>query len=125
MKCPSRRNSLPNETLSCTSTAWCGERNFSNSRAERMKNAQSSLRYSVIAPGAMSPGRRGVPGGSSGIVTAPVDGLEALARRLQHGLERLEQPLGLVGVVRGVVAHVHVHGDEPGLGPGMDGDVRL
>src|SRR6478672_4514025 len=103
MKWPSSRNSLPNDTLSCTSTAWCGERNFSNSRAERMKNAQSSDRYSVIAPGAISPGRRP----ASSLIAAPaMDRLEALALRLQHGLERLEQPLGLVRVVGGVVADV-------------------
>src|SRR6476469_5840001 len=121
MKCPSSRNSLPNETLSCTSTAWCGERNFSNSRADRMKNAQSSLRYSAIAPGAMSPGRRA----ASLIAASAPDRLEALALGLQHGLERREQPLGLVGVVRGVVAHVDVHRDEAGFGPRVDGDVRL
>src|SRR5436305_4444971 len=127
MKCPSRRNSLPNGTVSCTSTAWKGERNFSNSRAERTTNAHSSVRYSVITPGAMSPGgfAARAPGLSSwrdGSVIAPstADRLEALAGGLEHALERVEQALRLVAVVRGVVAHVHVDGDEARLGPRMD-----
>ncbi len=53
MKQPSSRNSLPNGTLSCTSTVWNGDLNFSYCRDERMKKPQSSVRNSAMAPGAM------------------------------------------------------------------------
>src|SRR6185503_10897454 len=120
MKWPSRRKSLPNGTVSWTSTAWKGERNFSNSRADRTKNAQSSVRYSVIRPGPTSPGCL-----ASGIPTPAANRLEALARGLERGLERREEALGLAGVVGGVVAHVDVDRDEAGLRPRMNRQMRL
>jgi hypothetical protein len=53
MKQPSRRNNFPKGTVSWTSTVWYGEVNRSYWCAVRTKNPQSSVRNSVIAPGAM------------------------------------------------------------------------
>ena len=53
MKWPSSRNSLPNGTVSWTSTVWYGELKRSYWRALRTKKPQSSVMNSVIAPGAM------------------------------------------------------------------------
>src|SRR5512147_2660156 len=121
MKCPSRRNSLPKGTVSWTSTAWYGERNFSNWRAERMKKPHSSVRYSVIAPGAMSPPAPGLP--DSGIASAAVDRVEARARGLERRFERAEELVCLVGVVGRQVADVDVDGDEAVFWPRVDREV--
>src|SRR3569623_524772 len=132
MKWPSRRNSFPNGTVSCTSTAWNGERNFSNSRAERTKNAHSLVRYSVMAPGAMSSGCfvpvASLPGSwldGSVIASSAPDRLEMLARGLERALERIEQPLRLVGIVGRVVALVDVDRHEPRFGPRVDRQMRF
>ena len=54
MKQPSRRKSLPNGTVSCTSTVWNGEREALVLRAPmRTKKPHSSVRNSVMAPGAI------------------------------------------------------------------------
>src|SRR5512146_2318136 len=91
-----------------------------------MKNPHSSVRYSVIAPGAMSPPAL-LPGGlpDSGILSPAVDRVEARARRLERGLERAEQPVGLVGVVGREIADVDVDGDEAVLRPRVDREVRF
>src|SRR5512140_2973087 len=83
-----------------------------------MKKPQSSVMCSVIAPGARSP-----PG--SVILPTAMDRLEARALGLQHRLELAKDALGLGGVVRRVVADVHVDGDEARLGPRVDGEVRF
>src|SRR5262245_4220067 len=118
MKWPSRRNSLPNGTLSWTSTSWNADRNFSSTAADRMKKPQSSVMYSVIAPGARSP-----PG--SGILPAAVNGLEPRSPRLQHRLELAEYSLSLRGVVGRVIADVDVDGHEARFRPRVDGEVRF
>src|SRR5664279_549843 len=126
MKWPSSRNSLPKAVLSWTSTAWTGERNFSYWREDRMKNAQSSVRYSVIAPGAISPGGGLTPSsGRSGILASAMDRLEMRALRTQRGLQHLEHLLGLRRVVRHQVADVDVHRDKGRLGPRVDRDMRF
>src|SRR6266498_5907587 len=121
MKWPSRRKSFPKSALSCTSTAWYGERKRSNSRAERTKNPQSSVRYSVMTPGAMSPPLPGV----SGIEAPAPDRMELRARGLERALERSKQPLRLRRVVGRVIAHVDVDRDEAVLGPRMDREMRF
>src|SRR6185437_13564806 len=119
MKWPSRRNSLPKATLSCTSTIWNGERNFSNACDDRMKKPQSSVRYSVIAPGAMSPGSR------SAIGSTALYGLETRALGLQHFFKRVEQRLGLARVVGRVIADVHVDRHRSDFRPSMNREMRF
>src|SRR5574337_992305 len=81
-----------------------------------MKVPQSPVTYSVITPGTRSP---------SVILPAAMNGLEALAARLQRRLDRGEHALGLAGIVGRVVAHVDVDGHESRFGPGVDREMRL
>src|SRR6478752_2806710 len=125
MKCPSRRNSFPNDTLSWTSTSWYGDRNASRVAADRTKKPQSSVICSVRIARARSSG-----GDSSCVIVdhlfaAAVNRLESLLPRLQRSLERLEHALGLERVVRRVVAHVDVDRHEPRFGPRMDREMRF
>ena len=68
-------------------------------RAERTKNPQSSVRYSVISPGrdVAARRRRRLPSG----ILASRDGSPGtcVRSRLQRAFERAEQPLGLRRVV--------------------------
>src|SRR4029079_17242056 len=105
MKCPSRRNSLPNGSLSCTSTSWYGERNASSLAFERTKTPHPSVMYSVRTRAARSP-----DGDASLLIfdqfqAAATNRLHALAVGRERLLERVEHALRLVGVVRRVVAH--------------------
>src|SRR5438067_9125853 len=89
-------------------------------RAERMKNPQSSVRYSVIAPGARS------PSGFLAVILAPAaDRLEARALRLQHRAQRTKDAVRLVAVVRGVVADVNVDCDKSRFRPRVDRQMRF
>src|SRR5262245_58227849 len=122
MKWPSSRNSLPNDTLSWTSTSWNAERNASSFADDRMKNPQSSVMCSVIAPGARSPSASVL---AAVTLAAAMNRLEPRALGLQDRLELAEHPFGLRSVVGRVVADVHVHGDKAGFGPRMHGEMRL
>src|SRR6476646_1280102 len=98
MKWPSRRKSLPNGTVSWTSTSWNAEANFSSCRADRMWNPQSAVSSSISA----SEGTRGVADGGglapSVILAAANDRLIFRALRLHRSLERAKQVLRLVAV---------------------------
>src|SRR5487761_292359 len=120
MKWPSSRNSLPNGTVSCTSTDCHGDRKLSRRPVERMNDPQSPVRYSVMTPGARSPGET-----SSVILAATVYGLEALAPRLECRLERGEHALRFDRVVRRVVAHVDIDRDKAGFRPSVNGEMGL
>src|SRR5690349_8538305 len=98
MKQPSSRKSLPNGTVSCSSTVWYGEVKRSYWRAVRTKKPRASVRNSVIAPGAMYPAGTS-SSCRSGIGAAAPDGLVARALRPQHGLQVAEHTLGLGRVV--------------------------
>src|ERR1700704_7140275 len=119
MKWPSRRNSVPNEAVSCTSIAWNGDWKCSNSRVERTKKPVSSVRYSVNTPGSRSEGL------SSGIAPAAVNGLEFRALRPHRVLHCAEQFFGLGRVVGRIVADVDVDRAEAVFGPGVDRQVRF
>src|SRR5206468_7910548 len=105
---------------SWTSTSWNAERNFSINRADRMKKPQSSVRYSVIAPGARSPS-----GGRAVILAPAANRLIACALRFQDFLQRAKHALRLAAVVGGVIADVDVDGDESGFRPRMNREMRF
>src|SRR6267142_713098 len=114
-----------------------------------MKNPQSSVMYSVIAPGARSPGslsRARSPGGSTdveescvaaasesdasggglgGILAPAPDRVIVRPLRLQHCLQRAKDALGLVCVVGRVIADVDVNSVEARFGPSVDREMRL
>src|SRR5690348_2293830 len=98
---------------------------------------QSSVRYSVITPGARSPDAaassvmrhrarsretRRFAGQKWRVrfLASAMDRVEACARRLQRPLEHLEYAFRLGRVVRRVVADVDVDRHEPDFGPRMD-----
>ncbi len=119
MKCPSRRNSLPKEVVSCTSTCWNGERKRSNSRVERTKIPLSSVEVLGENAGQKIAAaffrHRGPRGGSPGTS-------RAAGAALFH---RAEQLLRLGGIVGRVVADVHVDGHEAVLRPGVNRQMRF
>src|SRR5437762_13830979 len=85
-----------------------------------MKKPQSSVKYSVIAPGARS------PSGFLAVILAPAPyRLKARALRLQHRLQREKDTIRLVAVVSGVVADVNVDRDEARFGPRVNREMRL
>src|SRR5256885_17196994 len=120
MKWPSSRNSLPNGLESWTSTSWNAERNFSINRADRMKKPQSSVKYSVIAPGARSPSE-----GRAVILAPAANRLKARALRFQDFLQRAKHTLRLTAIVGGVVADVDVDGDESRFRPCVNREMRF
>src|SRR5215831_5420038 len=85
-----------------------------------MKNPQSSVRYSVIAPGTRSP-----PSPPSAIHAPAAYRLEVRARGLERRFELAEQAFRLLGVVGRVVAHVDVDRDRALLRPRMNREMRL
>src|SRR3954463_5627810 len=89
-------------------------------RAERMKNPQSSVRYSVITPDARSPS-----GGRPVILAPAVNRLKTRAPRFQHRLQRAVHALRLACVVGRVIAHVDIDGDEPRFGPRVNREMRF
>src|SRR6266496_1395986 len=87
---------------------------------ERTKKPVSSVRYSVSSPGRTSP-----PAFSSGIGSPAVNRLETRVLRHHRVLHAAKESFRFGGVVRGVVADIHVDGHETVLGPGMDRQMRL
>src|SRR4249919_657699 len=112
MKCPSSRNSRPNGTVSCTSTAWKADLNFSSSFAERTTNPHSGVISSYRTSAGKSCVAAGAPSAlfrlPSVILSAAKDRLVLRALRLHRRLERAKQALRLVAVVGGQVADVDV-----------------
>src|SRR5437667_5186723 len=90
------------------------------SRADRMKKPQSSVKYSVIAPGARSPSE-----GRAVILAPAANRLKARALRFQDFLQRAKHTLRLTAVVGGVVADVDVDGDESRFRPCVNREMRF
>src|SRR5438046_10025021 len=85
-----------------------------------MKKPQSSVKYSVIAPGARS------PSGFLAVILAPAPNrLKARALRLQHRLQRAEDAIRLVAVVGGAVADVDADRDKARARPRMNREARF
>src|ERR1700704_1797361 len=126
MKCPSRRNSFPDGTLSWTSIAWKAERNCSKRRADRREKPHSAVSCSVMTSGARSCGAPVAPGTCPSAIHAPaMDHLILGPRGLQHGLECTEQPLRLVAIVGREIADIDIDGDEAALRPRVNGEMRF
>src|SRR5690242_20460605 len=89
-------------------------------RAERMKKPHSSVRYSVIAPGARSPS-----GGLAVILAPAANRLKAGTRRSKLSQQRVKHALRFAAVVGCVIADVDVDGDESRFGPCVNGEMRL